>query len=590
MLVHQTAFDVPSTPPAQGRRKHRWRAISVTARLTVLASLLLACTPAAPQAPTSAPAAPAPATAPTTAPAAAPAAAPTTAPAAAPAAAPAQPAPAQPAPARVEPKGSVTLVLPEEPPMLAAHDATATFSYPITRNVTEALINRDPKTNALVPELATKWEQVNPTTWNFTLRQGVKFHDGTPWNAEAAADAVNELWAKENNYRVRNFIGPELKAKAISEYVIEVVTESPDPILPTRFYFGAIHSPTARKANPADVPLKPIGTGPYKFVEWVKGQHVKLTNNPDWWGHTAADNGGAATIKDVTWIIRPEREVRTAMVQKGEADLARWVSRDQCNTAPQCKGSPTVETIFLRLDTMNPTLGDKRVRLAMALAVDKEAIANGIMDGGELSGSISRPNVFGTNNELKPYPYDPERAKALLAEARAAGVAVDAPLTVLARRAAYFRIEEAAEAAADMLQKVGFNVKTQVLETSKHTEIYNAPKPIDPQRGIVAMHSHGNELLDYSRSTQHLNCETRTSTHCPGGQPDPVALDMINKALPLTGAEREKALQAIGQYSYDNVVAIPIMQPSFYFALSQRLDWTQREDGFILVKEMKLKE
>jgi peptide/nickel transport system substrate-binding protein len=475
--------------------------------------------------------------------------------------------------------------------MLAAHDATATFSYPITRNVTEALINRNPKTNELVPELATKWESVNPSTWRFTLRQGVKFHDGTPWNAEAAADAINDLWSKENNFRVRNFIGPELEAKAVSEYVVDVVTASPDPILPTRFYFGAIHSPTARKAEPDQVPLKPIGTGPYKFVEWVKGQHVKLTNNPDWWGHTAADNGGAATIKDVTWIIRPEREVRTAMVQRGEADLARWVSRDQCNAAPVCKGSPTVETIFLRLDNMNPALGDKRVREAIALAVDKEAIANGIMDGGEMSGSMARSNVFGYNPELQPYPYDPERAKALLAEAKAAGVAVDAPLIVLARRAAYFRIEEAAEAVTDMLQKVGFTgAKTQVLETSKHTEIYNAPKPIDPDRAIVAVHGHGNELLDYSRTAQYLICDSRNGTNCPGGKPDQVAMDMIDKAVTLAGAEREKAFQEIGKYAYDEVLFIPIMQPSFYFAVSQRLDWTERQDGFILVKEMKLKE
>jgi peptide/nickel transport system substrate-binding protein len=599
MTVYQTAADVPNPPPAQGRLKRRSRAISLTARLSVLAGLLLACSPAAPPAPTSAPAtqapaapaakptsAPAaPAAAPATAPAAkAPAAAATTAPATAPAAA------AKPAPARVEPKGSVTLVLPEEPPMLAAHDATATFSYPIMRNVTEALLNRDPKTSELVPELATKWERVNPTTWRFTLRQGVKFHDGTPWNAEAAADGINDLWAKANNYRVRNFIGPELEAKAVSEYVVDVVTASPDPILPTRFYFAPFHSPTARKANPADVPLKPIGTGPYKFVEWVKGQHVKLEANPDWWGNTASDNGGAASIKEVTWIIRPEREVRTAMVQRGEADLARWVSKDQCNAAPVCKHGPTVETIFIRLDTMNPAMGDKRVRLAIALATDKDAIANGIMDGGELSGSMSRPNVFGTNKELKPYPYDPERAKALLAEAKAAGVPVDMPLTVLARRAAYFRIEEAAEALTDMLQKVGFNAKTQVLEVSKHTEIYNAPKPIDPARGIVAMHSHGNELLDYSRTTQYLLCETRTSSHCPGGNPDPVAEEMVKKAVTLDGAEREKAFLAIGQYWYDEVITIPVVQPSFYFAVSPRLEWTPREDGFIQVKEMKLKE
>src|SRR4029078_153196 len=105
------------------------------------------------------------------------------------AAAPAAPTPAA-APARVEPKGSVTLVLAEEPPIIAAHDATFTVSFPIIRNVNEALLNWNPKTNQFVPELATKWEKSDLTPWRFPLRQGVKFHDGTPWNAEAAADAL----------------------------------------------------------------------------------------------------------------------------------------------------------------------------------------------------------------------------------------------------------------------------------------------------------------------------------------------------------------------------------------------------------------
>ena len=430
MVVHPNATDVASTP-AHGRRRKRWRAVSLTARLAVLAGLLLACAPASPPAPTSAPGAQAPA------------AKPTAAGAAAAPAAPAPAAPAKAAPARVEPKGSVILAVPEEPPMLASHDATATFSYPVMRNVTEALLNRDPKTNALVGELATKWEQTNPTTWRFTLREGVKFHDGTPWNAEAAADGINDMWLRENRYRVRNFIGPELQATPVSEYVVDVVLESPDPLLPTRFYFAPFHSPTARKERPDEYPLKPIGTGPYKFVEWVKGQHIKLEANPDWWGNTAADNGGAATIKDVSFVLRPEREVRTAMIQRGEADWARWVSRDQCNAAPQCQGSPTVETMYLRLDTMSPTLADRRVREAIALAIDKEAIANGIMDGGEIASNMVRSHTFGYNPELKPYPYDPERAKALIAEAKAAGVPVDAPLTMLARRGAYFRSKKA---------------------------------------------------------------------------------------------------------------------------------------------------
>jgi peptide/nickel transport system substrate-binding protein len=559
----------------------------------VLASLLLACTPTAPPAPTSAPPTQA-AAKPTAAPAAAAPAAPTAAPAA-PTSAPAaqQPAAAKPtaapaAAAKVEAKGSMLIALNEEPPMLAAHDATATFSYPVMRNVTEALLNRHPTTNELVGELATKWEQTNPTTWRFTLRQGVKFHDGTPWNAEAAADAMNEMLNKDNSYRVRTFIGPEIEAKPVSEYVIDLVTSAPDPILPTRVYFMPFHSPTARKARPEDVPVKPIGTGPYKFVEWIKGQHIKITANPDWWGNGAADAAGAATIKDVTFVPRPAREVRAAMVQSGEADLGRWLSQQECKASPQCKGAPTVETIFIRLDTMNPTLADRRVREGIALAVDKESITNRILGGGDLASMLIRPTVLGSNPALKPYPYDPARAKALIAEAKAAGVPVDAPLTVLARRGAYFGMEEAVEAVSDMLQQAGLtNLTIQILETSKHTEIYSlAPKPIDPNRGIIAVHSHGNELLDFGQTVRfYYTCDGRQSTYC-----NPAIDEMQNKALSLGGAEREKAYQEIGKLMYDEVVTIPIMHPSFYFGMSQRLEWTPRPDGFILLKEMKFKE
>jgi peptide/nickel transport system substrate-binding protein len=559
----------------------------------VLASLLLACAPTAPVAPTAAPAAAKPTAAPAAAAPAAPAAAPTAAPAA-PTAAPAaqQPAAAKPtaapaAAARVEPTGSMVIALNEEPPMLAAHDATATFSYPVMRNVTEALLNRDPVSNQLVPELATKWEQTNPTTWRFTLRQGVKFHDGTPWNAEAAADAMNEMLNKENNYRVRTFLGPELEAKPVSEYVVDLVTASPDPILPTRVYFLPFHSPTARKARPEDVPVKPIGTGPYTFVEWVKGQHIKLTANPDWWGNTAADAGGAASIKDVTFVPRPAREVRAAMVQNGEADLGRWLSQEECKASPQCKGAPTVETIFIRLDTMNPTLADRRVREAIALAIDKESITNQILGGGDLASMLIRPTVLGSNPALKPYPYDLARAKALIAEAKAAGVPVDAPLTVLARRGAYFGMEEAVEAVSDMIQQAGLTkVTIQVLETSKHTEIYNAAKPIDPARGVIAVHSHGNELLDFGQTVRfYYTCDGRQSTYC-----NPAVDEMQARALSLGGAEREKAYQEIGKLMYDEVITIPIMHPSFYFGMSKRLEWTPRPDGFTLLKEMKLKE
>ena len=170
--MQSNSTEVTTSPP----RRPGWRAstTAISLTMTILTSLLLACAPAA----TPSPAAPAPAAAPAAAPARHRAAAPAAAPAAA-------------APARSTPKGSITVVVGEEPLMLAGYDSTASYNNQVMRNVDEALLNRDPKTNEMVGELATKWEQTNPTTWRFPLRQGVKFHDGSPFNAESAAFGIN---------------------------------------------------------------------------------------------------------------------------------------------------------------------------------------------------------------------------------------------------------------------------------------------------------------------------------------------------------------------------------------------------------------
>ena len=546
--------------------------------LLVGASLLVSCAPAA-SSPTAAPAKPTEA---------AKAAAPTTAPAAKPGeskpAEAAKPAAAAPA-ARPQPAGSVIIALPEEPPSLSSFEAYASYGYPVLRNVQEALINRN-LNNELVGELATKWERTNPTTWRFTLRQGVKFHDGSPFNAESAAFGINHTWSKENNFRIRQFIGPEMNAKAVDEYTVDVTTEAPDPILPSRLYFSAIPSMKQLKENPDDYPLKPIGTGPYKFVEWAKGQHVKLEANPDWWGNTSPDANGAASIKEVTFLIRAEREVRTAMVKRDEAHMARWVTPEQCKEAPVCEAGPSIETIFMRLDTMYPMLKDKRVREAIALSVDKKAVIQDIMGGGQVARMLVGPSALGYNDALQPYPYDPERAKQLVSEAKAAGVPIDAPLTNYARRAYMVRLEEATEAVSEMIKDVGIpNVSTRIIETAAHSELWNAVKPISPDRGMIAVHAHGNEMMDFGITLgSYYRCEGRPSTVC-----DPQLEEMNAKAFEMVGKEREAAFKEIGKYIHEQFYTVPIGHPDFFFAINPKLEWKPRLDGFILVKEMKLK-
>jgi peptide/nickel transport system substrate-binding protein len=488
---------------------------------------------------------------------------------------------------KVTAAGSIVIAMNEELPTMEMWQAYNSYGYPIIRNVAEGLVNRNAK-NELVGELATKWEATNATTWRFTLRPNVKFHDGTPFNAEAAAVSLNWTWGKEQNFRIRTFIGPEFKATAVNDLTLDIVTESPDPILPERLYFAPINSLKQSKEMPDEVLLKPIGTGPYTFVEWVKGQHVKLTANPDWWGNGSADAQGAASIKDVTFVFRGEREVRAAMTKAGEADIARWITGEQCKTTPNCQPTPTLETIFVRMDTMNVAMKDKRVREAIALSIDKEAIINDVMGGGEVARQLVGPSATGYNKNLQPYPYDMAKAKQLIAAAKADGVPVDAPLTNYVRRAYIVGLEDATEAIAEGMVQIGLiNTKTRGVETAAHAELWgaNTGAPIDPNRGMLGTHSHGNELMDYSSTVQaYYTCKARNSVVC-----DPALEEMQAKALPLKGAERQKAYEDIAKYINDQFYTVPIGHPNYYYGLSNKVDWKPRLDAFILVKEMKLK-
>jgi len=477
----------------------------------------------------------------------------------------------------------VTIALPEEPRTLASWNAYSNDGHPILRNVGEALLNRDPETNDLVPELATEWEQVDDNNWHFTLREGVTFHDGTEFNAETAAEAINYVLDPDNAFPMRTFLGPDVEASAVDEYTLNVKTESPDPILPTRLYFVTIPSPTQIEEDPDAYETHPIGTGPYKFVSWDRGQNIVLEPNEDWWGRDSDEAMGEQEVTKATYVFRPETEVRAAMVGQGEADLAPRLTSEQCADAPKCESTPTVETVILRLDTPNPTLGDVRIRKAIAMSFDKEQIMTDILGGGEPSGQIVGPSATGYA-DLPPYPYDPDEAKKLVEEAAADGVDVTAPITVTAREGFILRANEIIQIIADSMKAIGLTgATTQMLETAAFEEQWTMGYPnIPADRGWAGLQQHGQELMDFSGSiTGYYDCVGNTSAFC-----DQTLEQMAAEADAATGDERQEKLAAIAEYVYDLAPVIPIGQPAFNFGLSERLDWKPRMDGFILLKEM----
>jgi peptide/nickel transport system substrate-binding protein len=241
------------------------------------------------------------------------------------------------------------------------------------------------------------------------------------------------------------------------------------------------------------------------------------------------------------------------------------------------------------MDTMNVAMKDKRVREAIALSIDKEAVIDELMGGGDVARQLVGPSATGHNPDLQPYPYDVAKAKQLIAAAKADGIPVDAELTNYVRRAYIVGLEEATEAIAQGMVEIGLvNTKTRGVETAAHQEIWganNGPGSIDPNRGMLGTHAHGNELMDYSSTvTAYYTCRARNSVVC-----DQTIEDMHAKALPLKGAERQKAYQEIAKYIHEQFYTVPIGHPNFYYGASTKIDWTPRLDAFILVKEMKLK-
>lgn len=470
-----------------------------------------------------------------------------------------------------------------EPDTLENWKAYSTDGHPVLRNVQEALLNRDPETNELVGELATDWEQVDDSTWRFHLREGVTFHNGDPLNAEVVAFGLNYTWSPDNNFEIYQFVGPDINAEAVDEYTVDVTTESPDPILPSRLYFSPIPNMNQVEERPDSLPTEPIGTGPYRFVEWEQGQHILLEMNEDWWGHDADDSGGDVTIPRVRFVFRPESSVRASMVSAGEAHIGRFLSPEDCETTPQCTESSSLEVIFLRPDTMHPAMSDIRVREAIALAVDKQAVADEFFGGGQPASQLISEAVTGYNPDLEPYPYDMERAQELVQEAADDGVDIEAPITVVSRDGIYLRHDEFAEYVANQLNEAGLNVSSQVIEPAQYNPDYSTSYADVPEdRGWIATNPHGNEIMDLSTTaSSYYRCEGGASTYC-----NEEVDAQYEEALPLTGEEREEAFHELTRLVYEDYGMVPIITMPLFYGLSENLNWTPRLDAFMLLKEM----
>ncbi len=308
---------------------------------------------------------------------------------------------------------------------LDPHNVSDTNAISATRGMYETLVTFDEK-QELTGLLAESWDvSEDSLTYTFYLRQGVKFHDGTDFNAAAVVANYDRVLNKDNGLsRRRSFVvtgsdGTETpRVKSIEtpdDYTVIFTLAKPYSVFINKMTQFNIISPAAIEKYGKDLLNNPCGTGPFLFKEWMEGDHTTMVKNDNYWG--TAPSVASVTIKEV-----PEAGSRTAMLQTGEADFVYPMPSDQI-AAIQGNGDINVKSDtsnIMRYVTLNmdlKELSDVKVRQAMNYAIDKNAYIQLMYSGYGLPATSVIPSCINYYKEQTPYTYDLDKAKALLKEA-----------------------------------------------------------------------------------------------------------------------------------------------------------------------------
>nr|WP_246028655.1 ABC transporter substrate-binding protein [Maritalea mobilis] len=357
-----------------------------------------------------------------------------------------------------------------EPKSLDPAAVTAVNDFRILVNLYEGLVRYKSGTLEVAPALAESWDiSEDGTEYTFNLREGVTFHDGTPFNAEAVKFNFDRMLNEDHPYHntgpfpLAFFFSAVQETTAIDDLTVKFTLNEPyAPFLSNLAYpTGLLVSPEAVKQHGEDIGRNPTGTGPFKFVEWKSNERVVVDRYADYWG----DPAGVQAV-----VFRPitDANTRVAEMLAGGIDMMVEVPPTALS---QFQGDDftIVEQAgphvwFLILNAKEGPFANKLVRQAANYAINKEAIVNDVLEGTADVAAGPTPPAFAWayNEELDPYPYNPEKAKELLAEAGAEG----AELTFYVTEGGSGMLDPVAMGTAIQadLAAVGLNVKIETYE------------------------------------------------------------------------------------------------------------------------------
>lgn len=465
----------------------------------------------------------------------------------------------------------------------------------LAAHVFDRLIHQN-KAQQLVPGLALKWEAVSDTEWRFTLRPDVTFHDGSAFGTED----VIASWE-----RARRMSGPSSMSVyaagieamlADGPLTLRVVTNRPYPLLPVELSQLPIIPSEYAEATTADFASgrATIGTGPFRFVSWdAEADRVELTGNADWWG-------GAVPWERVVMRSIPDDVARLTAVISGDVDMIEGVppadvARLEASDTVQVVGKPTVRVIYLGFDVRdrvppgttandggalvaNP-FRDGRVREAVSIAIDREAIVREVMEGQAVpAGQLIPDYLFGASPRLGPITPDRPRARALLA---AAGYPDGFRTVLVCTRDRYVNDAQICETVGRMLGGIGLNVRVR---TKRSGDFFGAaPEAGYPLR--IAGWGTGTGEASYTLKgllgTRDMEQGNGVSNY--GGYSNPTLDRMVAEAIAMFDeGERRARLAAAMDLAMADRGVVPLHFQKALWAVRRNLRFTPTSDEFTL--------
>ncbi|MDQ1545911.1 MAG: peptide/nickel transport system substrate-binding protein [Actinomycetota bacterium] len=410
-----------------------------------------------------------------------------------------------------------------------------------------------------VPSLATKWKQIAPDQWRFTIRPGVKFDDGHKLTAKDVVYSINRRLLPSSAATVT--LAKIVKAVQVNTMEVDVYSNGPDLYVYRAVYAIPITPYNWGTTNKAAAAVTADGTGPYTLASYGSGGDTAvLKKNPNYWGTPAK-------IDEVDMNVIPDAASALSALQTGETNVVLNLTPDLAATAPATLHTDSVQPFLGRIGASNPVFNNVKVRQALNMAIDQKSLIKNIFLGkaSAAHGQIAPSTALGFNPNVKDFPYNPSDAKKLISQAGATG----ATLNLMCSKDRYGTAgSDLCQAIAEMWNKVGLKVNLEYPPAAQWLSngLYASQNKVTPPDVFIV----GSGTNDFDASTtllSWLTCGVAKNVYC-----NPSLQNQITQASQMTNsAAREKALEAAAVSVDTNVPFVWLPLPQNIWGVSKNV-------------------